>query len=308
MRASSYPPSQLQKIHCAILLPVWLNKVLLILLYEFTYQEFRQLQIAQRLPKPKTESMPRLCQVLRGIQLDHSKHGKPTQLRLSITLAILKQLKQIWIKDNNRIPFNNIMLWVACLTTFFSICRSGEITIEREDLYDPSCHLSYSDLAVDNPSNPSIISMLIKKSKTGQGRKGAKVSPGKTGDTLYSVAALEAYLSVRGSNPGPLFQWESRVPLSKASFVKHVKTALIQAGLPTKNYSGPSFRIGAATTAVVAGLEDSTIQTRLLGKLSLQTVHQIGPSVSGFIVTYSRSMQVLVDQFCYCMLCCSLIS
>ena len=71
---------------------------------------------------------------------------------------------------------------------------------------------------------------------------------------------LEAYLSVRGSNTGPLFQWESGVPLSKSSFVTHVKSALTQAGLPAKNYSSYSFWIGAATTAAVAGLEDLAIQ------------------------------------------------
>ena len=48
------------------------------------------------------------------------------------------------------------------------------------------------------------------------------------------------------------------MPLSKASFVKYVKTALIQAGLSAQNYSGYSFRIGATTTV---GIEDSTIQT-----------------------------------------------
>ena len=152
------------------------------------------------------------------------------------------------------------MLWAACLTTIFSFCHSGEITVKREDLFGPSRHSLYSDLAVYNPSNLSIISMLIKKSKTNQGRKGAKVYLGKTGNTLCPVTALESYLSVRGSNPGPLFQWKSRVPLSKASFVKNVKTASIQAGLPAKNYSGHSFRIGAATIVAVAGLEDSAIQ------------------------------------------------
>ena len=124
--------------------------------------------------------------------------------------------------------------------------------------------LPYSDLAVDIPSNPSLISMLNKKSKTDQGRKGAKVYLGRMGDSLCPIAALEAYLSVRGSNPGPIFQWESGMPLSKSSFVKHVKSALIQTGLPAKNYSGHNFRIGTATTAAVAGLEDSAIQ--ILGR------------------------------------------
>ena len=133
--------------------------------------------------------------------------------------------------------------------------------MEHENQYDPSIHLSYGDLAVDNPSNPTAISRLIKKSKTDQGRKGAKIFLGKTGDTLCPVAAMEAYLSVRGSSLGPLFQWESGISLSKSSFVRHVRTALEQAGLPAKDYAGYSFRIRATTMAAVAGLEDSTIQT-----------------------------------------------
>ena len=130
--------------------------------------------------------------------------------------------------------------------------------------YDPSIHLSYGDLAVDNSSHPMAISMLhavIKKPKMDQGRKGAKIFLGKTGDTLCPVAAMEAYLSVRGSSSGPLFQWESGIPLSKSSFVKHVRTALEQAGLPAKDYVGKSIRISATATAAVVGLEDSVIQT-----------------------------------------------
>ena len=205
--------------------------------------------------------MPHLRQVLHGIQLDHSKHGKTTHSRLPITPAILKRLKTVWIKDSERIPFNNIMLWTAGLTTFFSFCHSREVTVEQENHYDPSIHLSYSDLAVDNPSDPGVTSMLIKKSKIDQGRRRAKVYFSKTRDSLCLITAMKAYLSVRGSNPDPLFLWKSGVLLLKPSFVKHVRSALEQASLPAKDYSEHSFRIRAATTAAVAGLEDSAIQT-----------------------------------------------
>ena len=47
-------------------------------------------------------------------------------------------------------------------------------------------------------------------------------------------------------------------PLSKSSFVKHVRAALEEAGLPAKDYAGHSFRIGATTIAATAG---SAIQT-----------------------------------------------
>ena len=61
--------------------------------------------------------------------------------------------------------------------------------MEQENHYDASIHLSYSDLAVDNPPNPSVISMLIKKFKTDQGQRGAKIYLRKTGDSLCPIAA-----------------------------------------------------------------------------------------------------------------------
>ena len=77
--------------------------------------------------------MPRLRQVLQGVQIEHSRQGKVPCSRLPITPAILKKLRLVWIKDHERIPFNNAMLWAACLTAFFSFCCSGEVTVERED-------------------------------------------------------------------------------------------------------------------------------------------------------------------------------
>ena len=71
---------------------------------------------------------------------------------------------------------------------------------------------------------------------------------------------MEAYLSVRASNPGPLFQWESGIPLPKSCFVKHARTALVQASLPAQDYAGHSFRMGATTMAVVASHEGLAIQ------------------------------------------------
>ena len=107
--------------------------------------------------------------------MEYSKQSRLVCSHFPITPSILRILRLIWIKDSERIPFNNIMLWAACLVTFFFFCCSGEVIVERENHCDASVHLSYSDLAVDNPANPSVISMLIKKSKTDQGRRGAKI-------------------------------------------------------------------------------------------------------------------------------------
>ena len=106
-----------------------------------------------------------------------------------------------------------------------------------------------------------MISLNIKHSKTDQGAVGVRVIIGRTDDDLYPVSALLTYLERRGSTPGALFQWDNRIPLSKTKFADATRQALSAANLPAKDYAGHSFRMGAATTAATAGLEDSTIQT-----------------------------------------------
>ena len=99
------------------------------------------------------------------------------------------------------------MLWVASLTTFFSFCCSGEVTVENEASYDHNIHLSFSDLTVNNAASPSVISN-IKCSKTDQGREGCQIILGKTADDLSPIMALLDYLTSRGGKPGALFQWQ----------------------------------------------------------------------------------------------------
>ena len=206
------------------------------------------------------EHMPRLGQVLKGVKVEAGKVGKPAHSRLPITPSILRKIKTVWM-DRTTESFDNIMLWAASLTTFFYFCRAGETTVPSEDSYNPDSHLSYSDIAVNDAKTPSIVSLRIKQSKTDQERVGTRVVIGKTGDDICPINALLTYLSRRGDKPGPLFQWRDGSPLTKSQFVSKVRSALLAANLPATDFAGHSFRIGAATTAATAGLDDSTIQT-----------------------------------------------
>ena len=67
--------------------------------------------------------------------------------------------------------------------------------------------------------------------------------------------------SLRGPTPGPFFRRQDSSPATKPWFVDQLREVLAAAGLPHLQYAGHSFRIGAATTAALAGVEDSTIQT-----------------------------------------------
>ena len=101
--------------------------------------------------------------------------------------------------------------------------------------------------------------MQLKVSKTDQLRKGVDIFLGKTENSLCPVAALLP-TTTRGQRARPLFMFQSGIFLTRENFVKEVRKTLRTAGLDDKLYSGHSFRIGAATTAALAGVEESTIK------------------------------------------------
>ena len=65
--------------------------------------------------------------------------------------------------------------------------------------------------------------------------------------------------SMRPSMAGPLFIYKDGTPLTRERLVA-VRHALERLGHVASQYSGHSFRIGAATTAAQAGLEDSVVK------------------------------------------------
>ena len=228
-------------------------------------------------PLPTTENILCYFAACLGQEGLAVKNGRSPHPRLPITPSILYKLCKVWLEDNS--SFNHIMLWVAATTTFFGFCRSGEITVECESKFDPKIHLSLADLAVDKTLAPSVISIQLKRSKTDQVMKGVKLVIGKTNNDLYPVTALLSYLARRGNTPGQLFQWDNHTHLSKSKFVEHVRQALLRANIPAHLYTGHSFRIGAATTAKLAGIQDSTIQTLGRWKSSAYLLYiQLNPS------------------------------
>ena len=134
------------------------------------------------------------------------------------------------------------------------------MTVPWEGEYNPAVHLSYRDLAYNQQQKPSMVSILLQRTKTDQAYQGVKVILARTVGNLCPVEALLSYLGHRGHNPGSLFRWADGSPLTRAQLVVEVRRALQKAGLPEKNYTGHSFHIGAATTAAVAGVEDAMIQ------------------------------------------------
>ena len=152
------------------------------------------------------------------------------------------------------------MLWAVCCICFFGFFRLGEITAPTS-VYDAASQMSMSDVAVDCPKNPSVVSLHLRRAKTDQLGKGTHVYLSRAHNELCPVSALLAYIGMRGQDPGPLFRQTNGSPLCKTQVVQRVRKALEELGYNQTAYAGHSFRIGAATTAAAAGLNDSTIQT-----------------------------------------------
>ena len=115
------------------------------------------------------------------------------------------------------------------------------------------------------PSFTCGLSAPIKCSKTDPFRQGCFIYLGQGRPPLCSVAASLAYLNLRGPEPGPLFRYANGCPLSRQQLSTSLQSILRSAGVSSQ-YSGHSFRIGAATTAARRGIPDHLIKT--LGRWS----------------------------------------
>ena len=213
-------------------------------------------QIHQGLGDPfRGQSMPLLEYVLTGLKRQQARAAPPPKPRLPITPDIMERLRRRWCGPSA--SRDQTMLWAAACTGFFGFLRAGEFTVPSLREYDPEVHLSLADLAVDSHTNPTLIRVRIKQSKTDPFRLGADIFLGASSAPICHVQALVNYIAVRSPGPGPLFCFESGSPLSRASMVSEVQQALTNTGLEAAGFTGHSFRIGAATTAAKRGFEDS---------------------------------------------------
>lgn len=242
------------------------------------------MQVTLGLPEPREfSSLPRLRLVQAGIRRTYAQQPHPQRTRLPITPSILARLKSHWVRDGAP-RRDDAMLWAAATLCFHGFFRAGEITVPTVSGFDPSVHLAWGDVEVDDGARPSLVKVHLKRSKTDQFGNGADVFMSRTGNDICPVVATVQYVALRGSQPGCFFQFGDGAPLTKPKFVAKVREGLLALGLPCTCFAGHSFRIGAATAAAQAGVEDSVIQ--LLGRWS-----------SAAFLTYIRTPRDQLAQY-----------
>lgn len=146
--------------------------------------------------------------------------------------------------------------------------RCGEFTVPNGAKFNPSIHLSRSSIQfIPSFDNPAHVHLSLPASKTDPFRTGvtiliARAPPGS------STCPVSALLHLYTINPkpldAPLFSDAIGSALERNTFISLLKSRLAAINLDESQYSGHSFRRGAATSAASAGYSDFEIQ--LLGR------------------------------------------
>ena len=223
----------------------------------------RNTQLSLGLPDPREHSsLPVLKRVQAGICRARLNRVQSTKVRLPMTAPLLRQIKTELERSAHP---NRVVIWAVCCTAFFGFFRLGELLLSAPSSFNARVHLAWGDVAVDNPRTPKMIKIRLKQSKTDQYGHGVDVVMGRTDLDLCPVAAILAYMATRGDCHGPFFLTVDGKTLPKSVFITEIRKIIRVLGLPDSNYAGHSFRIGAATSAAMVGVEDSTIQ--LMGRV-----------------------------------------
>ena len=133
------------------------------------------LQISSGLQAQAFSSWPWLHYVTRGI-----KRSQPPKdnVRLPITLSVLKKLKQVWLSEESEpASYESRLLWAIACTAFFGFLRLGEVFLPAGNSTSP---LLLSDLGTDSHLDPTFFRILIRRAKNDPFGKGSFVFLGRT--------------------------------------------------------------------------------------------------------------------------------
>ena len=108
------------------------------------------------------------------------------------------------------------------LYLFLFFLRSEEATVPIQTSFDPSVHLSITDVMLGSQTTPKVIMIRIKASKTDLFREGTTIPLVRTDSDLCPVAPLFSYVATRSLNSGPLFIFPDGSPLTRQSLIREI--------------------------------------------------------------------------------------
>ena len=198
---------------------------------------------------------PRIALVIRGGQRTYGDGIKKIRLPLtaSILLRILSQLRH---------TEQDINVKAALCMAFAAFLRCGEFTW---DTWSSTHHLSFLARHHVKFNLDNSVTLTLPSSKTDQNRIGVEIQLAPTSSPLCPVSALsELYTSFPRPRNDPIFSRTRARPFTQQFVIQTIHRLLLQAGIPTRGFSGHSLRKGAAVTAATNGMSRDEI--KLLGR------------------------------------------
>ena len=187
-----------------------------------------------------------VSKMIKGISLSR----QVCDTRCPITLPILHSLLDILCHVSQSV-YERHLYSAMFATAFYAFLRCGEVCASQHNI-----QLSQVTFPADK-SHFVIHFVHFKHSKPGQPFN-IKIS--KKSDKYCPVQLLESYFNVRSLQPGPLFCYKDKSPVTRHQFSKQLRTCLAVLRMPAANYKLHSFRIGAATWALLQGKSEAEIQ------------------------------------------------
>ena len=198
-----------------------------------------------------------LDRVIRGIRrlLPDMADRERTPITREVLVALLNSLDPATPKGR--------LLRAALALAFAAFLRSGELTYEAEDMRNPdfpSWNISRASIQFD-PQGQFML-LRLPASKTDPFRVGVTITIAHSPlDPLCAVKLMASYL--RNTTPAdprsPLFIRVGGAPFTRSFLIQEVQRLAVANGIPG-NFTGHSFRRGAATWASRQGLGADQIQ------------------------------------------------
>ena len=195
-----------------------------------------------------------LNSILQGIK---RIKGSLVQQKIPITSHILLRIRLLL--DLHK-PCD-ILFWATCLLAYFGLLRKSNLLPTSAKQFNPSKHPCRGDITKASGG----LALHIKASKTIQ--FGERIHllplPYMQGHPLCPVTAITALLCHQPRQlaaSSPLLTLPAGQLLTQPAFLSRLRALLQACGLPASDYSGHSFRRGAASAMFQAGLPGEVIQ------------------------------------------------
>ena len=208
----------------------------------------------QTLGWPDVTSSFIIRRLVDGCRRKHARRDTRCPVTLPILRSIVNSLAHVCANS-----YELALYRAAFLVAFFGFLRVGEFTTNSRH---GTVSLSEGDVHIRGIGHLAQLHVTIQKSKTDQTGRGCRiVIPPNDMSCMCPIRAVGAYIAIRGPHGSAFFRHFDSSPLTRHQFNATLKRVLTFCELPVAFYSSHSFRIGAATSAAMAGVPDACIQT-----------------------------------------------